>query len=84
MNTTQESDDGSLENEWAVKPYYKRELAQAYAPDISPVAALNRLAQWIKLNTLLCEALRETGYKPRQQVFTSRQVALIFKYIGRP
>lgn len=84
MNMTQNDDDLSQESDWAVKPYYKRELAQAYAPDISPVAALNRLAQWIKLNALLSEALRETGYRMRQQVFTSRQVELIFRYIGRP
>ena len=31
-------------DEWPVRPYSKRELAVAYAPDISPVSALNRLA----------------------------------------
>ena len=25
--------------EWPVKPYYKRDLAMGYAPDITPVAA---------------------------------------------
>ena len=30
--------------EWPVKPYYKRDLAMGYAPDITPVAALNRLS----------------------------------------
>lgn len=80
----------SIENEevreeaWPVRPYYKRVLAEAYAPDISPVAALNRLAQWFKLNRRLSAALLETGYKTRQQVFTSMQVELIFKYLGRP
>ena len=33
--------------EWPVKPYYKRDLAMGYAPDITPVAALNRLSAWI-------------------------------------
>ena len=28
--------------EWPVRPYYKRELAEAYAPTISPASALNR------------------------------------------
>lgn len=84
MNAIQKGDGFSREIEWPVKPYYKRELAQAYAPDISPVAALNRLAQWIKLNVALAEALRQTGYHVRQQVFTSWQVELIFRYIGRP
>lgn len=31
--------------EWPVRPYYKRELAEAYAPTISPASALNRLVQ---------------------------------------
>jgi hypothetical protein len=30
-------------DEWPVRPYSKRELAMAYAPEISPVSALNRL-----------------------------------------
>ena len=36
--------------EWPVRPYYKRELAEAYAPTISPASALNRLSKWMKLN----------------------------------
>ena len=67
-----------------VRPYYKSELAQAYAPDISPGAALNRLATWIKTNPQLTEALKETNYRVNQQLFTSRQVALIFEYLGEP
>ena len=74
----------SHEEEWPVRPYYKRELAEAYAPNISPTSALNRLAHWIDTNRPLKEALWETGYKSRQQVFTSMQVELIFKYLGRP
>ena len=68
------------EEGWQVRPYSKSELARAYAPDIAPTSALNRLAQWIKLNKPLNEALREA----RQHVFTSRQVELIFHYLGRP
>lgn len=78
------NDEESQENAWSVRPYYKRELAEAYAPDIAPVSALNRLARWIKLNSQLNDALLVTGYKSRQQVFTSMQVELIFKYLGRP
>lgn len=77
-------DEESQENAWPVRPYYKRELAEAYAPDIAPASALNRLAHWINLNSQLSEALLATGYKSRQQVFTSMQVELIFKYLGRP
>ena len=70
--------------EWSVRPYYKCELAEAYAPAISPASALNRLSKWIKFNSELDEALRRTGYRRTQKVFTSRQVGLIFRYLGRP
>mgnify|MGYP000563951655 CR=1 FL=1 len=64
-----------------IRPYSKSELAQAYAPEITSQAALNRLAAWIRL---LTEALRQTGYYTKQRLFTSRQVALIFEYLGEP
>ena len=67
-----------------IRPYYKSELAQAYAPDITLKAALNRLALWIKTNTQLTEALKQTNYRSTQQIFTSRQVALIFEHLGEP
>ena len=72
------------EREWRIRPYYKSELAQAYAPDISLGAALNRLASWIRTNTQLSEALKPTNYRVTQSMFTSRQVALIFEYLGEP
>lgn len=72
------------EKEWAVRPYYKRELAEAYAPNLSSSSALNRLATWIKLNKSLCEELAQTGYRHKQQIFTSMQVEIIFRYLGKP
>ena len=41
------------EKEWRVRPYYKSELAEAYAPYLAPGSALNRLAHWISLNAPL-------------------------------
>ena len=70
--------------EYRIRPYYKSELAKAYAPDICPGAALNRLATWIKTNKQLSEALRQTDYRTKQHRFTSRQVALIFEHLGEP
>ena len=64
-------------DEWPVRPYSKRELAMAYAPEISPVSALNRLAEWMRYNDRLTRELGDTGYRPRQRVFTSLQVELI-------
>ena len=72
------------EREWRIRPYYKSELAQAYAPDICMGAALNRLASWIRTNTQLSEALKQTNYRVTQRMFTSRQVALIFEYLEEP
>ena len=72
------------EKEWRIRPYYKSELAKAYAPDICPGAALNRLANWIRTNKQLSEALRQTDYRTKQHMFTSRQVALIFEHLGEP
>ena len=73
-----------MEKEWHIRPYNKSELAQAYAPEISPQSALNRLALWIKINAPLSEALQQTGYQPKQRVLTSRQVAIIFQFLGKP
>ena len=70
--------------EYRIRPYYKSELAQAYAPDVCQKTALNRLATWIRTNKKLTEALRKTDYRASQHMFTSRQVALIFEYLGEP
>ena len=55
--------------EWPVKPYYKRDLAVAYAPDH---------------HKSLYQALLDSGYVDRQRIFNSVQVGLIFHYLGRP
>lgn len=65
--------------EWPVKPYYKRDLAMGYAPDITPVAALNRLSAWIHHHKPLYQALLDSGYADRQRIFNSVQVGLIYK-----
>ena len=54
-----------------IRPYSKSELAQAYAPEITSQAALNRLAAWIRLNRPLTEALRQTGYYTKQRLFSN-------------
>ena len=73
-----------MKKEYRIRPYYKSELAEAYAPYLAPGSALNRLAHWIELNTPLSQALAQTGYRRNQRLFTSRQVALIFEYLGEP
>lgn len=70
--------------EWPVRPYSKSELAHAYAPEIGERSALNRLSRWLRRNELLYQALTQTSYHASQHVFTSKQVGLIFEYLGRP
>ena len=48
------------------------------------VSALNRLAGWVRHHQKLSHELDETGYQNRQRIFTSLQVELIFRYLGRP
>ena len=67
-----------------LKAYKKKELAVAYAPNITERAALNRLNLWIHDNDYLVRRLEETRYNPYQKVFTLRQVALLFEYLGEP
>lgn len=70
--------------ELPVHPYSKSELARAYAPEIGDRSALNRLSRWMRRNEDLYSALLQTGYRPTQQIFTCKQVRLIFEYLGRP
>ncbi len=67
-----------------LKAYKKSELAVAYAPNITERAALNRLNLWIRENNELVRRLEETCYSPYQKVFTLKQVALLFEYLGEP
>ncbi|EKU89030.1 DUF4248 domain-containing protein [Bacteroides oleiciplenus] len=82
-NVSDQELDVAIE-EWSVRPYSKSELARAYAPEIGERSALNRLSRWIRFNAVLYSALLATGYRPTQQIFTSKQVCLIFEYLGRP
>ena len=66
MNQREDEREG-----WPVKPYYKRDLAVAYAPDITPVAALNRLSSWVHHHKVLYRALADSGYTDRQRMFNS-------------
>ena len=70
--------------EWQVRPMSKSELAMAYAPNLTPQSAVNRLMDWIRRNPELMEALDRTGYCKHQKLLTSLQVRIIFSYLGEP
>ena len=71
-------------HEWQVRPMSKSELALAYAPNLTPQSAVNRLMDWIHRNPELMGALDRSGYRKQQKMLTSYQVRLIFSYLGEP
>ncbi len=67
-----------------VRSMSKSELAQAYAPTLTPQGAVNRLMDWIRRNPELTGALNRSGYRKQQKLFTSYQVRIIADYLGEP
>lgn len=70
--------------EYEIHACPKWELAQDYSPELSRHSATNRLAKWLRHNPKLWEELLDTGYQPKQKIFTSKQVAIIIHYLGEP
>lgn len=66
------------------RAYSKSELAQAYSPELTQCAALNRLRRWIEGDRDLLAALHAAGYRPQQRILTAKQVAIIYEFIGEP
>ena len=75
---------GGRERVFGVSPMSKKELAMAYAPELSESGAYKRLRQWLHFNKQLMAALYEANYRDSQRVFTSRQVQIIFEHLGEP
>ena len=46
--------------------------------------ASRRLKEWIIYNPTLVEMLKESGWNPRNRIYTPHQVACIFKILGEP
>lgn len=62
----------------------KGHLAQLYAPDLTPHAAVNRLMHWIRIHPTLPGELARTGYRKTTKLFTPQQVYLIVESLGEP
>lgn len=60
------------------------ELGCLYCPHLTPAMASRRLKEWIIYNPTLVEMLKESGWKPRNRIYTPHQVACIFKILGEP
>ena len=62
----------------------KTELAWQFSPKMSQSGALNRLRRWIDGDPELLSALRSAGYRRNQRLFTTRQLSIIYDYLGDP
>ena len=71
-------------NEFEYVPMSKQELAQMYAPHLTPHSAVNRLVTWMGRNPKLTKELAANGYRKRLRVLSARHVELIVKYLGMP
>lgn len=60
------------------------ELGCLYCPHLTPAMASRRLKEWILYNPTLVEMLKESGWNPRNRIYTPHQVACIFKILGEP
>ena len=67
-----------------IRSYGRAELAQAYSPDLSPMAAWRRLCQWIDRYPGLADRLRTLGYRTGQRSWTPAQVEAIVGALGEP
>lgn len=57
------------------------ELGCLYCPHLTPAMASRRLKEWIIYNPTLVEMLKESGWNPRNRIYTPHQVACIFKIL---
>lgn len=68
-----------------VRPYSKRELAKMYFPDTAQAeTAVANLRNLMRRSHEMTDELAAAGYRPRDKVFTPRQVAIIVRYLGEP
>ena len=68
-----------------IRPYSKRELARLYFPDtVNDESAVANLRNLIRRVNGLGEELKEAGYKPRDKIFTPKQVGILVHYLGEP
>ena len=73
-----------METHFQIRAYGKGELAQLYAPHVTPAAACRKLMQWINMQPQLVEELKRYGFTAGSRTFTPIQVRLIVAAIGEP
>lgn len=73
-----------MDDKFKIKSYGYGELAMLYFPNSTKKSASTQLGNWIRLNILLKEKLKETGFVSGKKILTPRQVELIIMHIGEP
>lgn len=66
--------------------YTKFQIALLYFPESidSPNNAVQRLRKAILRNKELLAELHKVGYNAKSKTFTSRELALIYEFLGEP
>ena len=66
--------------------YSKFQIALQYFPHLidRPESASRSLRRWMNQCKGLNQALADTGYSPKQQSFSDRQVQIIHEFLGDP
>lgn len=77
---TYNNDNGTIRP----RTFSNMELGCLYCPHLTPAMASRRLKEWIIYNPTLVEMLKESGWNPRNRIYTPHQVACIFKVLGEP
>lgn len=73
------------QEDFQIRVYLKTELAQLYAPHLSPEAALRKMRKWIHRNPELYHRLYDEGNEGKnEQAYSKRQVGIIVQYLDTP
>ena len=63
---------------------FKQDLAMAYFPDRSKESAGKLLAREIHTNEPLMDELSKTAYSAQRKLLSSKQLQIIFSFLGEP
>ena len=74
----------TMDKDFIIRSYTKKELALQYFPDSMPRTAVNHLMSWIRRCRPLWTELQATGYTTTSKSFTPRQVRAIVEQLGEP
>ena len=74
----------TIDKDFTIRAYTKKELALMYFPDSLPRTAVNHLMAWIRNCKQLWDELQTIGYHVNSKAFTPREVKAIVEQLGEP